>query len=121
MTNSIGLLLIDIFQISGAISLQGITFFLFAVVRPLHFGALFGLFSKFGFAHYGKLLGVSQVCIGLANQWQFLLLFLSIPSDTAQAMGTQVSFLAANIIFVCMSVIGLAFPFFVRKRIEISG
>ena len=116
--NNIGLLLLDIFQLTGVLDLQGVTFFLLAFGRPLHFAAMFGFFSKFGFAHYGKLLGVGQVSIGVMNQWQFLLLYLSIPSDEERQNGAVPSFTTVNIIFLVLSIVSFSFPWFAWKRLS---
>ena len=104
--------LIDVALLTQVLEVQGLTFFLLAVVRPAHFALVFSFFAKYGFKHYGKLVGAAQTSIGITNQLQFALLALAAPDEP----GGPSHFQRVNYVFLSMSIIGFLFVWLIKRR-----
>jgi MFS family permease len=90
-----------------SLGLQWVTFVVLAFGRPLHMSTFFSYFGKFGFKHYGKLVGIGNLCFGVANQLQFALLELvQVRADDT----TRKDYLNAHILLLVLAgVLGAVF------------
>lgn len=99
--------LIAITTMIPSLELQWVTFIVLAFGRPLHMSTFFAYFGKFGFKHYGKLIGIGNLSFGVANQLQFALLALVVPSAGNAAVK---DFLNAHILLLVLAaVLAVAF------------
>jgi MFS family permease len=104
---SINVVVIAITTMIPSLHVQWVTFAVLAFGRPLHMATFFAYFGKFGFKHYGKLVGIGNLCFGVANQLQFALLALVVPSAANAAVKDFVN--AHILLLVLASVLAVAF------------